>query len=160
MQLPFPMALNKELRETAAKAVMEEIGEILARINTNESGRLMETVVQLLPADAFKAMANLCIGNESDEVARNLIFEFVCRIASKLGLEFDNSDPITEAAGSLMVLINCENLRRKGHMEYLAPDDVFTAKPKHPGYNKLTESGRQILYKEMLEMQPKPKYVM
>ena len=158
--IQFPLAVTKQLREVAAKAVLEIIGEILTHINSNESGRLMETVVQLLPPDAFTAMANLCIGNESDEIARNLIFEFVFRIANKLGLEFESTDPISEAAGSALVIINCESLRRKGHIEYLAPDDIFSASPKHPGYNKLTESGKQVLYKEMLEMQPKPKYVM
>jgi hypothetical protein len=120
----------------------------------------METVIQLLPDDVFKTLAFIVIGGEGDEIARNLIYEFVCRIASKLDLEFETPEPITEAAGSALVIINCENLRRKGHMEYLAPDDVFTSTPKNPGYNRLTDSGRQMLYKEMLEMQPKPKYVM
>ena len=105
-------------------------------------------------------LALIVIGNESDEVARNLVYEFIFRIANKLGIEFDSSDPISEAAGNALVLINCESLRRKGQMEYLAPDNIFSPTPKYPGYNKLTESGKQRLYREMLEMQPKPKHVM
>jgi hypothetical protein len=153
-------AVTEELRKVAAKAVMEVIGEILIRISSNESGRIMETVVQLLPDDAFNTLATLVIGHESDEIARNLIFELVFRVANKLGLEFEATDPISEAASSTLVIINCENLRRKGHMEYLAPDNVFTSHPKHPGYNKLTDSGKQILYKEILDTQPKPKFLM
>ena len=157
---PFPMAATTEFREAASKIVMTEIGNILTHISSNESGRIMETVVQLLPDDVFKTMAYIVIGNESDDIARNLLYEFVFRIANKLGMDFDSIDPINHAAGNALVITNCESLRRKGQMEYLAPNDIFTDTPKHPGFNTLTDSGKQRLYTEMLEMQPKPKYVM
>ena len=160
MQMPFPMAVTKELREAAAKVVLEEIGLILARINSSESGRIMETIIQLLPDDTFKSLAFIVIGNETDDVSRALVIEFILRIANKLGLDFESVDPLNEAAGNALVMINCESLRRKGHIEYLAPDDVFSSKPKHPGFNKLTESGKLRLYTEMLEMQSNPKHVM
>jgi hypothetical protein len=152
MKLPFPIIATTAMRVDAARNVLEEIGKILFYINSNESGRIMETVIQLLPDDVFKTLALIVIGNENNEITRNLIYEFVCRIANKLNMEFDSPEPITEAAGSALVIINCENLRRKGYMEYLAPDNVFSGNSKNPGYNKLTESGKQVMYKEMLEM--------
>ena len=160
MKLPFQMAATAELREAAAKVVMAEIGTILNRISSNESGRILETVVQLMPDDVFKTMSYIVIGNESDDTARNLLYEFVFRIANKLGMDFDSIEPINYAAGNALVIVNCESLRRKGQMEYLAPNDIFTDTPKHPGFNTLTDSGKQRLYTEMLEIQPKPKYVM
>jgi hypothetical protein len=140
-----------QLKEAAAKAVMEEIGTLLVKMNTPDSGRLLESILQLLPDDVFKTLAYLVVGNESDETARALMFEIVFRIVQKLGLEFDNPDPITDAAASVMFLINAENLRRKGQMEYLAPDNIFTSHPKHPGFNKLTDSGKDIAFKQILE---------
>jgi hypothetical protein len=149
-----------ELREAAGKLVMEEVGRILMQLNSNESGRILETTLQLLSPEVFNTMAFLIIGNEFDNTARSMIYEFVFRIASKLGLEFQNLDLVNEAASTTAVLLSCEQLRRKGHMEYLAPDDIFSLKPKFPGYNRLTESGKKLAYTEILEAQPAPKYVM
>jgi hypothetical protein len=149
-----------QLREMAAKAVLDEIGKILFRISSTESGRLLESSLQLLPDDAFKTLAFLVVGSETDEITRAMIYELAFRIAQKLGMEFQTPEPITDAAENIMVLVNAENLRRKGHVEYLAPNDIFTSQPKQPGYNKLTDAGREIYYKEMLEKTEKPKYVM
>ena len=159
--LPFMNNLPAGLREQAGKVIMEEIGKLMARVDSNESGRLMETVIQLLSDEVFRSLSFLIIGNEGDDFARGLIFEMAFRLANKMGKEFDTPDPITDAAGFIVVLINCENLRRKGYMEYLAPDDIFTSKPKFPGYNKLTESDRAKYYQEILETQmTTPKYMM
>jgi hypothetical protein len=158
--LPYMTSNLSDVRERAGKNIMEEVGKLLARITSNESGRIVETVIQLLPDDAFKTLAYLVIGNERDDFPRSLIYEIAFRVAYKMGKEFDSPDPVTEAAEFIAVLINCENLRRKGHMEYLAPDDIFTSSPKFPGFNKLTESGRQLYYKELLEMKSNPKFVM
>ncbi len=151
----------QELREMAAKAVMEEMGTLFAKISSPDSGRILESSLQLLPDEVFKTMAYLIIGNETDDISRGMIYEMACRIAQKMGYEFDNIEPITDAAGNILVLINAENLRRKGKVEYLAPDNIFTTKPKYPGYNKLTPEGKETYYKDILEAYTTPpKYVM
>lgn len=152
---------TEEMKSQAAKVVLEEIGKNLARLDTPDSGRLLESSLQLLPDPVFRSLAYLVIGNESNDLARNIVFELVFRIASKLGLQIDDVGPVTNAAGTVVVVINAENLRRKGHMEYLAPDNIFVENPKHPGYNKLTESGKDVYYKEVLDLQTEqPKYLM
>ena len=150
-----------ELREMAAKAVMEEIGTLFAKISSPDSGRILESSLQLLSENVFKTMAYLIIGNETDDISRGMVYEIACRIAQKMGYEFDSIEPISEAASNILVLVNAENLRRKGHVEYLAPDNIFVAKPKYPGYNKLTPDGKEIYYKQILESNTTPpKYVM
>jgi hypothetical protein len=142
---------TQQLKEAAGKAVMEEIGGLIFRINTSESGRLLETCFQLLPDDAFKTLVYLVIGNETDELARTLMYETAFRIAQKIGIEITNPDQITEAVSIIWMMVNAENLRRKGQMEYLAPNDIYTSTPKHPGFNRLTEAGKEIAYKQILE---------
>lgn len=150
-----------ELRMLAAKAVLEEIGILFARLNSPDSGRILESSLQLLPEEVFKTMAYLTIGHADDDITRGMIYELACRIAQKLNLDFENPEPIVDAANNIIVMINAENLRRKGHAEYLAPDNIFTSSPKYPGYNKLTEAGKLIAYTEILEMNTiSPKYVM
>lgn len=154
------MVPSEGLKEAAAKAVMEQIGMNLARLQSNESGRILETAIQLLPDEVFQTLSYLVVGNENDDIAKHLVFETVFRIANKLGLEFETPDPVNEAVMHTLILINCENLRRKGHVEYSAPDNIFTDKPKYAGYNKLTESGKQLAIEQMLLMPFREKYVM
>jgi hypothetical protein len=150
-----------ELREMAAKAVLEEIGALFARISCPDSGRILESSLQLLPEEVFKTMAYLTIGHADDEITRGMIYELACRLAQKLGMEFESTEPIVDAANNILMLVNAEDLRRKGHAEYIAPDNIFTSKPKYPGYNKLTDAGKLVAYTEILEMNTTPpKYVM
>jgi hypothetical protein len=158
---PLVLPTTTQIREAAAKAVLEEIGKLLVYMSTPDSGRLLESCLQMLPDDAFKTMAYLVIGNESDETTRGMLYELSFRIAQKLSLNFDTPEPITDAATNIMVLVNCESLRRKGQVEYLAPDNIFTMNPKHPGFNRLTDSGKDIAYKQILEGRKDiPKHVM
>ena len=90
-----------------------------------------------------------------------MVYELACKIAQKIGYEFDSIEPISDAANNILVLVNAENLRRKGHLDYLAPDNIFTSTPKVPGYNRLTNDGKAIYYKNILESNTTPpKYVM
>lgn len=140
-----------QLRDMAMKAVMDAIAAQLFHIHTPDSGRLLESVFQILPDDTFRMLAYLVVGNEFNEDVRNMMYEIVFRIANKLGLEFTEMEPINDAVSVALVILNCENLRRKGIVDYLAPDNIFTTEPKHPGFNKLTETGQQLAYTEALE---------
>lgn len=138
-----------KLREAAAESIMIEVDRLMMQIQTPDSGRLIETVVQLLSEKVFAALATLVIGSEHDVLVRGLVFTITIRIANKLGLQF-NEQTISTGASSIMALINCENLRRKGHMEYAWPDNIFTRTPKYGGYMQLTEEGKQISYEMTL----------
>lgn len=149
-----------QLREAAGKAVIEEIGSLLFRVDTRESGRLLETCLQLLPDDVFKTLAYLIIGNESDELARTMMYEIAFRIAQKLSVEITDPEQIGEAVSIIWMMVNTENLRRKGQIEYLAPNDIYTSTPKHPGFNRLTDAGKGVAYAQILEKDIPGKYVM
>jgi hypothetical protein len=150
----------QQLREMAAKAVMEEFGMLFAKLNSPDSGRILESSLQLLPNEVCQTMAYL-IGNEANDISRGMIYELACRLAQKLGYNFESIEPITNAAGNIFILIHAEILRRRGHAEYLAPNDIFTTNPKYPGYNKLTPDGKEIYYQKILEsITTPPKYVM
>jgi hypothetical protein len=153
-----PSDTYSKLREGAAVALLKEIGQTLFRISATESGRLAETCFQVLSESKFKALMTIIVGQETDDVSRQLLFSIAVQIACKLGITI-NEEQATEGAASILALLNSENLRRKGYMEYVWVNDIFTDAPSHPGFTRLTESGTQLAQKQLLEQYKGGKYI-
>jgi hypothetical protein len=136
------------LRKGAADAVLHEISMNIMRIASNESGRVVETAIQLLDESMFTALAAIVIGNETEEFVREFSYQIACLVANRIGMTVDLNPETIEsiqlAALSILALINCENLRRKGYMEFSWPDSIFSSSPKDPGFTKLTAEGNKL----------------
>ena len=112
-----------EIHEMAANVVMEEFRTLFTKLNSPDSGRILESSLQLLPNEVCQTMAYLIgNGNEENDISRGMIYELACRLAQKLGYNFESIEPITNAAGNIFVLIHAEILRRRGYAESHCPD--------------------------------------
>lgn len=130
---------------------------ILMRINHPDSGRIIETAIQQFSPEYFGILNHL-VNRDPDEISRNITIEMVMRLAQKMNVltEMDEHS-IHEAAINLHALIRYEDLRRRGHIEYLWPNDIFTNQPSDPGFIRLTELGKEIYYKQVLDSYISPK---
>jgi len=144
------------VRENAIKALTQELGIILFYLNSNESGRIAETMFQLLGDMQFEAIVMLTVGHEKEPMIMNFICEIVVSIAQKLGKSITSVGMLNTAMGSIIALIQCEHLRRQNHMEYVWVKDIF--KPEAEGFTQLTESGKGIAQEAMLRSF-QPKYI-
>lgn len=138
------------IQKQASQIILTDFSNILFKINSVESGRIAETCLQLLSDQTFQLLAFFIIERESEELAKELVSEIVFAIYNKLGLEFDTVDPISDATINIMTLINYENLRRKGTLDYTFQDNIFTSTPKYAGFTKLTQHGEQIALDQVL----------
>jgi hypothetical protein len=139
------------LRRNMLHVLMDELSTLMFKIHHPDSGRLIEAVMQVLPDDKFVALAALVIGNEDDELVQSFAAHMVLRIASKLEYRIESPEMFIRGAKNFLFLIHCESLRRKGHMEFIWPESIFTAKDHHE-YTGLTAAGMEVAQLQFLEM--------
>jgi len=142
---------SKQLRAHAAKLIIEDFEQKLFVMNSVESGLIMDSIIQLMPPELFSTLTYIIAEDSDDSIAQELIANMVFRVAAKLGLEFDDVEPVRRASALTWVIIQSENHRRKGNVEYSAPKDLFSDDPKDTGFNQLTEKGKELYHKQLLE---------
>lgn len=146
-----PSDLLCDLKEKIALSLLKDMTELMMKIHHPDSGRVIESVLQLLPDNKMETLTVLCVGNEEEDLVQIIASTMVVRLASKQGIPITSSEMFIAAAKSFLLLINLENLRRKGHMEYLWPRNFFSDDPDEMAYNKLTEKGTEHVQKEFLK---------
>jgi hypothetical protein len=140
---------TETLIEAACDELCFQLGLILARINSPESGRIAETMFQLLSDKYLRLTTTLVSGHEKETKICEFVGAISAMIASKLGVTL-TEDSLTYAIENILALIQCEALRRKNHLEYSWMNDIFTKDPKDSGYSKLTDSGKELAYQSIL----------
>jgi hypothetical protein len=140
-----------KIREAAADSLLMGIDALLFHINTSESGYLVETILQLLPNNTFDLLANLVVQHETDDLVRGFCTMVAVHVAQKTGQDITEYDAIMNGASSVLALIQFENLRRKGQIEYSSMNDIFIENPKDQGFTRLTELGKQLTAAYILE---------
>ena len=155
--------LMLQFREQVKESLLFELGTLLTKIHTSSSGALAETMVQLLPKERFRALVALVLQHTTDDISSDFSVNLAIRIAQKLGLNVTN-ELISTGSANILTLIHCEYLRRKGHLEYSWPTDIFTKSAQtlaaDEGYAKLTDQGQHEAYQAILEMMGDTKYKM
>ena len=143
-------SLSSQIRRAAVDALVLELSTILVHLYHPHSGRLAESMFQLLSDKLFGAVTLLVVGHEQEALVREFVGNICVRIAQKLVVDISDEETIIGMT-NILGIINCENLRRKGHMEYLWPDDIFHSMPADEGYSQLTESGKILAQQFLLQ---------
>ena len=142
------MSAPSNVRENALKALNQELGIILFHLNSNDSGRIAETMFQLLGPLQFEALTMLVVGHEKEPMVMGFLCEIVVSIAQKIGLIISDPSMLNTAMASVVALISCEHLRRSNHMEYVWVKNIF--KPESDGYSQLTKMGKGVAQEALL----------
>jgi hypothetical protein len=140
------------VRERVASSLLNDICEVLFKIHHPHSGRVMESTIQFLPDDQFNALSSIVVGHDQDPLVHMLASAVVVRLAGKQNIEFSQDDmtPYFHAVRNFILLVNCEHMRRKGHMHYLWNEDFFIPADEEK-IMTLTESGKGVAHKLMLQ---------
>ena len=146
-----PSELLLDLKEKIALALLREMTELMFKVHHPDSGRVIEAVIQLLPDNKMETLSVLCVGKEEDDIVQIIASTMVARLAAKQGISITSSEMFVSAAKGFLLLVNYENLRRKGHMEYLWNRDMFSDAVDEMAFNKLTDQGTDYIQKEFLK---------
>ena len=148
-----PSELLSDLKEKLAISLIKEMTELMFKVHHPDSGRVIETIIQLLPDNKMEALSILCVGKEEDDIVQIIASTMVARLAAKQGISITSSEMFVSAAKGFLLLVNYENLRRKGHMEFLWPRNFFQEDDikDDMAFNKLTDQGTDYIQKEFLK---------
>lgn len=144
------MYSTDELKKASIAAVSLEFGMLLMRINHFESGRVVETAIQQMKNPYFNALVILMEENTTE--TRKLLINLAMSVSQKVYLTATD-DEIGDAVMSIAALIQHESLRRKGHVEYVWANDIFTKTPTYPGFIRLTPAGKEEYLKQYLTVE-------
>lgn len=139
----------QNLQDVAVAQLLRELTSNFGRIDCKESGWVAETAVQLLSDDYFKALAAIILSDNS-QMANEIASAFVAKISQKLDIQIDSYEKLYNAMKNFIVLVNYENLRRKGYLNYVWTNDMFSLEPNQ-GYSELTAAGKAMAQRQILE---------
>lgn len=137
------------LRDRLTTQIIDDVGRLLVQVSHPHSGRVIESVMQMLPDDTFKMLAIITIGNETDEFVEMLMGSILVRLVEKQYIKMDSREMYDVGIRNMKLLVNIESLRRQDYMTYLWPEDFF--KPNGDvKFAELTASGKIASYEAIL----------
>lgn len=142
--------LLANLRERITHSLLKDLADQMFWVHHPDSGYVIEAVLRVLPDSKMDTLSALCVGNEDDDLVQMLASSIVLRVAHKQDIEITSSEMFVQAAKNFLLLVNIENLRRKGHMEYQWPKNLFSDMSDYHAFTKLTASGESEAQKELL----------
>lgn len=138
------------VRQRGASKLLDSITEWMMKIHHPHSGKIIESVVQILPDDEFDVLAALCLGYEDDELVQQFSASVVVRLASKQGMKTIEYEKYLNASKNFLLLVTTEARRRTGEVTYSFPNDIFRDL-SHVLFIHLTPEGRSKMALEILE---------
>lgn len=144
-------ALFTKIRQDALQRTDEVISDLLVKAFSPDSGRVIESVLQLMPDERFQVLEVLVSGNEDDPEIQFFASVIVMKLAVHQNYTIANNEEYILACRSFMQLVSCEGLRRKGMLEYLWPENLFDIAGSKEGFMKLTDKGIESNQTKILE---------
>jgi hypothetical protein len=139
------------LREKIAQNLLDEMSQLLFKIHHPDSGRVIESVVQMLSDNKLTILAALCTNSQDSESIQVIATTIIMRLASKQNIEITSTEMFVDATNNFLLLVNFENLRRRGYLEYLWQRDMFSTAEDPMAFNKITPEGAVYTQQEFLK---------
>jgi hypothetical protein len=124
---------------------------LLVKFFSPHSGRVIESVLQLLPDERFQVLEALVSGNEEDPEIQFFSSVIIMKLAVHQNYTMESNEEYILACRSFMQLVSCEGLRRKGMLDYLWPENIFDIAGSKEGYMTLTSKGVESNQMKILE---------
>jgi hypothetical protein len=122
---PVTPELVSYLRQKNAIELLNRFSELIFWIHHQDSGKVIEAVVQYLSEDEFNALSALVIGYDFDDLVVEFASSVIVRLASKQQIQDIDYDQYINAAKNFLCLIEAEQNRRAGRIDYVFPANVF-----------------------------------
>lgn len=149
----YDVTKNREsLRKKTVEVLVGYVVENLTKLYHHEAGRVLETAVQMLDDVQFTQLATICVNHQDDPMVQEILGSVILKLVARMGLDVSEQEYVC-GCKQFLLLICAEDLRRKGHLHYLWPSDIFsTPMVDFLKIATVTESGKQIQQKQLLQM--------